>query len=448
MPWDTCLPVGEAPDPASLGAHNWFGLKALEALRARCPSVVPAKLVEQSLHYGIHYADNPWLGRPESPGTPSPSVREDLYGKHVDASGDPDTGFAAVMWSNSDADHPNLYLKAVLTFALVLPFDKENFPISGICHFLNQRALVVDGTEGCEGSLAWGPKTGPASGHWNVSNIEYCMELFKLARAFYPGSRSKPRLDGLLRRPTGRLMNHVMFAKAEVPVPDLYLGSNEFIETPDGKPTWPIWVPDTFDLGMLTQNEPPQSANAASIYLGWAMHMAQDIMVPYHAANTHGARHQAYERLCGEIVRERIWLDHLPLLATPAGGPAPAHRYGLNEPVFRPNIAEELASPEFRRRLASSRTLRRTLAAMAQTSARHYKEVQSIVTAMVPSPPVVGSSPPVPLPDAVKRSKLLPYVEQLADVAIKGSMMLIACLVDDVAEVDVVSWLAPLLLDA
>jgi hypothetical protein len=178
---------------------------------------------------------------------------------------------------------------------------------------------------------------------------KYGSIIFQLARRFFPGGSVEPSLKQLVQAGNDREHWHTggvkgdgpritvpqrcagasflpgcpmpwdiggQFEKFKLDYPHTYLGGNPFIcangstyEDPckDGQPTWPIWVPRTYNstptngwdgwLNQLTADKPGRSLPAALIYLGWALHLIQDAATPHHALNWSGPEHDNQDSL-------------------------------------------------------------------------------------------------------------------------------------------------------
>jgi fibronectin type 3 domain-containing protein len=167
-------------------------------------------------------------------------------------------------------------------------------------------------------------------GNTGYGAAKYGAILYQLARKFFRGSPAQPTTtdlvyagDGVPGWATGRAQGSAStiggadFTNVSLPFPHTYLGGNPFIcdgsygtnidQCLTGQPTWPIWVPDTYDaadkegsLAQLRQTTPSKSNRAALIYLGWASHFMQDLALPHHASNWSGYRHDAQDKL-GDI---------------------------------------------------------------------------------------------------------------------------------------------------
>lgn len=410
-------PTFDPEQPVS--GHNWIANKAFEFIGRHCPQLLPLGVNKDDVHYGLAFADSPWLGRRETidanhpAGTTVQSIREDLYGVVLSRGGGDGGpwGEAQVRYGlRGSNDKPNLYLEAYWLFEILWrDIGNVSCAVDNVSHYAHDTSLVADGTGGSKGALALGPGT---KQHWNVSAGLYAIDLFDLASRFYPGSTIKPRLDQLDHRKTGRIVNHVGSADYNADAPATYLGGNPFILTSDGKPTWPIWVPEQFSLDGLLEIEARQSARVASIYLGWALHMIADLSVPFHAMNTSGQKHQKCEKEFDEYVRGGR-LEHLPIIPSPGEGQR-SYVYS-GKPIFWPTILDDIRSTTFRRSYKSN--LRHTmLGELIQTSKSYYVDVHEDTREST--------------------EKTLAAFEHLADIALKLSIAMIVSINQYVRTVD------------
>lgn len=101
---------------------------------------------------------------------------------------------------------------------------------------------------------------------------------------------------------------------AEVAFPTTYLGGQPFTCTGStscsdpcsvGTPSWPHWVGSNVAA-------PSKSNNSALTYLGWAIHMAQDVANAPHANNWSGLGHRTFES-SGDWLLSQGW-PNIPLV--------------------------------------------------------------------------------------------------------------------------------------
>ena len=99
---------------------------------------------------------------------------------------------------------------------------------------------------------------------------------------------------------------------------------------PDYCPKWPVWATNDTPQTPLKQRyrKAVEGVSTALRYLGWALHMVQDMTVPHHARNSALPSHQKYEDLVDSMVADKKpdgspktpTLAHLP---APVSGPYP-----------------------------------------------------------------------------------------------------------------------------
>jgi hypothetical protein len=396
---------GKAADsPSSDWANDMRGhvqitRKAFEFLRSRglLPPALDSEASLDYVLYGVNFADNVWLGRPENqtlgvPNAMTARALPDPAGWYTDGSsaqknyptgggrafaqtsakfswGELPAGgnpFGATMtlsaavalkWVSGAGDRPNASLRhrtVLNVFADVRDgidvFDDnerelKEYAADNYYHYAlaDIADLGVSSLPADASSLRLYPSTPEglvsAQGkkwadqdqfHKNVyislANIlrnqpllsgaqfgaaKYGAILYQLARKFFSGSAAAPDILELIKAGndvpgwhTGFLQANPPLNQAQMTFPHTYLGGNPFIcagsSSTDpcaaGRPTWPVWVPEsaatTNSLGSLEARNPGRSNRAALIYLGWAAHMMQDLSVPHHAANWSGGEHQ------------------------------------------------------------------------------------------------------------------------------------------------------------
>lgn len=157
-------------------------------------------------------------------------------------------------------------------------------------------------------------------------SVTYGAILYQLSRKFFTGSGAEPVLSELIpARSTGTVRWEAPYKGPMSSFPTTYLGGMPFICAPPldsanqgsdpcaaGRPTWPIWVPESYSeadtkafLLSLLAERPGRSDRVAAIYLGWAAHMIQDGALPYHVANWQGIEHVRQESFDGLGYRPR-----------------------------------------------------------------------------------------------------------------------------------------------
>lgn len=156
----------------------------------------------------------------------------------------------------------------------------------------------------------------------------YSNVLFDMAKKFWPGGE-KPDLNDLPKKEAGYIsafLSHANLGKTWVggfPFCELYVlekyGSdlvpNDILY--ESCPKWPSWATnDDEDAPLKTRYKVAQeSRKNAMKYLGWAIHMIEDMTVPVHALNTTGNLHASYEKKVDEWVQDKSF-DHLPIAET------------------------------------------------------------------------------------------------------------------------------------
>ncbi len=344
--------------------HNWIINEAFALLKSR--DMLPDGLSERQLQYGVYFADSPWLGRAETfgeyPRSGAPVVL--LQGRpgctvddHCDGTKENcvATSFmqnekeCETKWSwkgpfylpskkckGGDMSHPNYYLRARWVMSCG-ETRRPNYAADTLSHYANDAKIRADGTALSESVIA---ESFEGDGPYRVKAEDYGVELYRMARRFWPGSASKPKpdlKDLVYVKEPGRILNShwcVRVKKAYANLPATFLGGNPFVLTkptpgsddcPEPQktvgygPTWPIWVPDDFDgksvkhRKLLALPEAEFSSRAAVIYLGWALHMLQDLSQPFHAADRTGEYHQDSEDRLDDLLAEGRF-DHLPVL--------------------------------------------------------------------------------------------------------------------------------------
>jgi len=317
--------------------HNWLVNKAFKFMKANLSARLPSGLEEIYIHYGVAFADSPWLGLPrtfsqEFPnGRRVPSIREDLWGtRPVPAQSSLEIKYNPKHdeASKEGRERPNLYLNVrYVLSAAIFGTERPIFAVDNISHYAHDTELRADGSYFCDDVLARGPR---GVGSWAVKGDQYALRLYELARRFWPGSiEADPSLSELIKvEAPGNLSNTCGTAgSSHLEVPATYLGSNPFVLTRQGTATWPIWVPDVYSPEKVTQTKPPRSKRASAIYLGWSLHMLHDLSHPYHAMNKAGPIHACSEQDLDNWIQEGRF-EHLPILAPLFGGSAPKYRYG------------------------------------------------------------------------------------------------------------------------
>lgn len=302
--------------------HQWIVDQALSVLAARGWNHFSTAEAEY-LKYGAEFADHPFLGPPEIPDAALPSILDGIIPS--DSSGlawvDAQTswlgavdGMVADGWTRTKANPYFLVSYGADALARISLYTK-GVAADNQFHFpqgdLNEGVILYPETTAANIQY-----TVVFDWHSKVSAQRYGATLYQVARAFWPSTPTGPSLAWLPKmaagHETGRavLRGTDMNLDVHVWLPSTYLGGNPFLcsggATPDlcasGTPTWPIFVPETFSLQALTNENPAKSRRAALVYTGWAAHMIEDLGMPWHARNWSGRQHQQFEDLGDDLM--------------------------------------------------------------------------------------------------------------------------------------------------
>ena len=320
---------------AKTKAHNWLVRKAFEYLKWKDEE-------EKYVHYGIAFADSPFLGWPEtftpehSYGMHVKGIREDLCNRKPI----PPQKSLEIKFHCEPPRWPNLWLNVRFVISYIVGAARPIYSLDQFSHYANDTEIRIDGYK-CSDIIAQGFG---GRGPWKIKVDIYAMELYKLALSFWPENklRPDPSLNRLIKiENPGRIINTCswgdfgsMSSMIDIPL-TTYLGGNPFIVTKEGGPTWPIWVPepDSYNPDLLKVPNPPRSKRASCIYLGWALHLIHDLCMPYHAVNKTGLRHNGWEKAVDDLVAQGAF-DHLPVVG-------PEYKYS-NKPVYWPEFGPTL----------------------------------------------------------------------------------------------------------
>ena len=145
---------------------------------------------------------------------------------------------------------------------------------------------------------------------------EYAQSLYEQAVKFWPGGRA-PSLSELEYRDAGYITTRFDTTS----LLNTYLGGLPFCEAyiadasqtperfvPGDCPKWPKWA--ALDEEWTQAREDVETAFK---YLGWAIHLVEDLTVPQHAFNEASPSHTDYENAVDEWIRKGEF-DHLPVL--------------------------------------------------------------------------------------------------------------------------------------
>lgn len=359
---------------AKTTAHNWLVRKAFEYLKLKDEE-------EKYVHYGLAFADSPFLGWPEtftpgiySHGTHVNGIREDLCNRKPIT---PQKSLE-IKFHCEPPEWPNLYLNVRFVLSYIVGAARPIYSLDQFSHYANDTEIRIDGYR-CSDIIANGFG---GKGPWKIKADIYAMELYKLALSFWPENKRQPdpSLNRLIKiENPGRIINtcswgDLGFMSSMIDVPLVtYLGGNPFIVTKEGGPTWPIWVPepDSYNPDLLKVPNPPRSKRASCIYLGWALHLIHDLCMPYHAVNKTGLRHNGWEKAVDDLVAQGAF-DHLPVVG-------PEYKYS-NKPVYWPNFGPTvyffvIAKPEEREQFYSLDQLPARLSTIIRESKNAYNNI-------------------------------------------------------------------------
>ncbi len=334
QPWNASFPNG------SKHGHHGILEVALAELKSR--GMLPPNVDQQKLyiHYGLAFADQVWLGAPGTPAVASSTAmdshRDETVAQQTDyfLAGALKAGLK-LTW-RSDEDRPtthlnvNLFIGPSVADNLLDKGESRNYAADNFFHYLNANPVELFNEDidslGIDRTLYRANTSKP-----RVSATSYGAMLYQLARKFWGNNPSSPSLNELAFAgphpqaawDTGKLVAR----NASVNMPSTYLGGLPFIcsggsnaKDPcyDGRPTWPAWAASS-----RTQVQPPKSATAALIYLGWALHMAQDVSNFPHASDWTGLGHSAWEDAADRLMG--LGWPSFPLATVPA--PATCDQY-------------------------------------------------------------------------------------------------------------------------
>jgi hypothetical protein len=338
-------------------AHNWLIHRAFSWLREHSETNLPSELEEKYVQYGVYFADYPWVGRPESFGSGFKEgrgvigVREDLNGARVDNDcvgiGN-DTCVETRFWKRV-----NLFLSVRVMVSYFFGAFRELQPVDQMAHYPHDNRFRVDGTEGRTDYVVKGAEEDGF--RWGVKGDEYATQLYELARHFWSGRDPEPDLLALPKRTPGKVIAGLLGWSpgdkiANATVGSTHLGGNPFISQKNGNATWPIWVPDSYDVSWLTKRNPGRSPRAAAIYLGWALHFLHDFCVPFHAMDELGKLHTGSEDELDSWLQAGIF-NHLPVTGYASMGGATEYRFAKREPYW-PHFYGELLRPDYCRKFS------------------------------------------------------------------------------------------------
>lgn len=349
-------------------AHNWITLKALEKLREAGRSPFPllaeyevgASIPEgrddaftafELLSYGLFYADHVWVGPPENHETRINVVGDEIEGYLFDYDCDGLDAVVEVKWMGDynwdDSPRYNTHLRAYYRRETPLKKREYAYGADNLYHYSNDKDVYFEYTSGpVDDETAFETST--------IGAANYSSILYKMGKDFWPGWEGR----------TANMSKMVFFQKDDFTHPDIpytvntsgdtgnitidgpgtgaqpraqfpsfFAGGNPFVCVPPAnlptdsidicevtrKPTWPLWAvdfdyavdhPDVFKDEDLVYggSEFNKSKRAGLIYLGWALHMIQELTNPDHAKNRTGNAHSECEKLVDSWWIEPHWV--------------------------------------------------------------------------------------------------------------------------------------------
>lgn len=331
------------------GTHQWITVKAIQYLDERGlwdPGMDP-NLARRLVQYGVHWADEPWMGPPDdptaqvttardryplpasdcgTPGEPVPPIDcppiqiiEDDQDCHA-VLGDFETlcGRARMLWLGRTTNAPNWFLS--------VEFGLEAF---GVEHASEWQMSAADNLF----HYAFDPVVDTVRlypfNHPDLSDEEqahlrnmsiytdmsigvgnYGPILYQLARKFAdrswfePDSGELPFVKYVYQGDplhNGRVhADDPLYDDINIYLPPTYLGGMPFMCAggseqmlqcdPNTPPTWPFWATSDWEV-----STPGRSTMASWVYAGWAAHMMQDATMPHHATGYTGEVHKALD---------------------------------------------------------------------------------------------------------------------------------------------------------
>lgn len=174
---------------------------------------------------------------------------------------------------------------------------------------------------------AWGDFVAGDGG--GLGAPDYAQNLYDLAIAFWPAGEpipdigELPRLDGggSMRMPTSGAVFDYFVVGGHPFALDIcaQLGCPE--ERTCTEYIWPgfVWpkpIENYRDWLCVDKDSPrpvpSESVRSALIYLGWAIHLVEDLSTPVHAANETGGNHQRFEEIADDLIADGE-MSHLPV---------------------------------------------------------------------------------------------------------------------------------------
>ncbi len=160
---------------------------------------------------------------------------------------------------------------------------------------------------------------------------DYAEALFEQAIKFWPGGL-EPSLSALLKKDAGKVQ--VSFFPGSIDLGDTWVGGFPFCEdwvkeqgftASQACPKWPSWAASDITVPIEQRYTTyRESIENAMKYLGWSIHMIEDMTVPHHAQNNADTGHQEYEDYIDDWIDTGELDDLLP---APITG---SYEYGHN----------------------------------------------------------------------------------------------------------------------
>jgi len=397
-------------------AHNWLIHQAFVWLQVHAPHLLPKELDERYVQYGAAFADYPWYGRPESfaaapeGGQSVKGVRDNLDGHTVgsDCVGlGNDYCVEARYWKKI-----NLYLAVRWMASYIVGAVRETSPVDQLGHYPNNTLLRLDGTEGRSDQSV--------TNCWEIKGNVYGTQLYELARSFWSELEPEPDMHLLPKRSPGSIfIRHLIpsLGHASVTLPATCLGANPYIPSSNSSPffTWPVWVPEKYNPEVLLAQHPGRIKRAASIYLGWALHIMHDLGMPFHAMNRFGRYHLNAEDELDAWIGEGKF-NHLPVTDMPSMGGATKYRFS-KKTAYWPGFYGEFLRPDYCRKFS--------LDAYGGYSVEKGELPNRFVEVSKLAGPLYNDVHPG---NRSSQAASIAAWEYILDLALKNTIMMIACL--------------------
>jgi hypothetical protein len=156
----------------------------------------------------------------------------------------------------------------------------------------------------------------------------YAEVLFEQAINFWPAGIEPKLSDLYTSRDAGRIVTPTSSTDlgrtwvGGLPFCEEFVShlAGDYVNINDACPKWPPWASRDHSHIMLRYKTSIESERSAMIYLGWAIHMIEDLTVFHHAKNSASESHSKYEDKIDELLGKG-WNDpnqfhHLPVSET------------------------------------------------------------------------------------------------------------------------------------